>query len=92
MARSLAGSGFELTVAPNPLNGRFATLSYSLPRPGPVMIRVYDVAGRERLHLVPGVGRRASGVTLDLRGFSAGVYLLRLDAGAFSTTRKLVVQ
>jgi len=79
-------------IAPNPLAGGFATLSYSLPEPGPVTVRVFDVAGRERLSLAPGVMRRASSMTLDLRGLSTGVYLVRLEASGLSAARKLVIE
>ncbi len=97
-ARDGVASGVERTaygvmrVEPNPLSGGWATLRYSLPKAGPVSIRVYDALGRMVLSRAYGVQRKASSVPLDLRGLSAGVYLVRLDADGFTQSEKLVVQ
>ncbi len=96
-ARDGVASGVERTaygvmrVSPSPLSGGWATLSYSLPKAGPVNVTVLDVAGRTVLRQ-SSIGNLESSMALDLRGLSAGVYLVRLDAGQVSTSAKLVVQ
>ncbi len=83
-------SKFEVT--PNPLSGGWATLRYSLPKPGPVNVRICDALGRMVVSRAYGIQRMASSVPIDLRSLSAGVYLVRLDSDGFSTSQKLVVQ
>jgi len=78
-------------VSPSPLSSGFATLRYSLPRPGPVSVTVFDVAGRS-VFRTGTLGRLTAGtLPLDLRGLSAGIYLVRLDADGFGSSEKLVV-
>ena len=80
---------------PNPSSG-ITTFRYSLARPGPVRLMLYDVAGRrvrelkagEELagaHAVQWDGRDRSG-----RPVPAGVYLVRLTADDGSYTVKVV--
>jgi hypothetical protein len=63
---------------------------YSLPKPGPVAVKVFDVAGRtvQTRSLLAG---RSGAVSLNLRGLSAGIYLVQLDAQGYSSTQKLVI-
>jgi hypothetical protein len=82
-------AGFAL--GPNPLATGHAALRFSLPKAGPASLRVYDVMGRTVLGRGLVLGR--SGVVdLDLRGLSAGVYLVKLSSEGFSGTQKLVVE
>jgi len=77
---------------PNPFD-RSTNVVLSLKQAGPASVRVYDVAGRAVRTLLAGVqpagerllawdGRDDGGAQL-----SAGVYLLRLDAGGHQETR-----
>jgi hypothetical protein len=86
--KTRAAYGFELR--PNPLAGGVATVRYNLPRPGPVAVKVFDVAGRtvQAKSLLAG---RSGAVSLDLKKLAAGIYLVQLDAEGFSTSQKLVV-
>ncbi len=79
---------------PNPFE-RSTTVVLSLSQGGPASVRVFDVAGRTVRTLLEGVqpagervlawdGRDDGGTAL-----SAGVYLLRLDAGGHSETRSV---
>lgn len=75
---------------PNPARGS-TRIEFSLPAAGPASLRVFDVQGRLVRTLVEGVrpaGRHQ--VTLDGRDLAAGVYLVRLEAGATTTQRKLL--
>ena len=72
---------------PNPFGAR-ATLAYDLPEPGPVRLALLDVLGREVAVVVD--ADRAAGrheAALDAAGLPAGVYVVRLEAGAERLTR-----
>ncbi|MEO0081955.1 MAG: T9SS type A sorting domain-containing protein [candidate division WOR-3 bacterium] len=88
--KSAVGS-LQLAISPNPIANGWATVRYSLPKPGPVVVTVFDVAGRA-VHQRMLAGNRAGTVALDLRKLASGVYLVRLDASDLSQTQKLVVQ
>jgi hypothetical protein len=76
---------------PNPVSGA-ATLGFTLPEGGPVRLAVYDVLGREVTLLLdaalPG-GPHAS--TLHADGLAPGRYVVRLQAGAATATRPVLV-
>ena len=81
---------------PNPFS-RGTTIAYALPRRSAVSIKVFDVAGNEVRTLVndllePGF-HSVSWDGRDARGgaTAAGVYFLKMDAGAFNSVRKMVM-
>ncbi len=80
-----------MSLGPNPLLTGTAVLRYSLPGSGPAMVRVYDVTGRSVLSR-SFVAGRAGTLSLDLKGLAAGVYLVKLTAGDFAASQKLVVE
>ncbi len=87
----LTSVGHSLAIAPNPLAGGQAVVRYTLPRAGMVSLSVCDVTGRVVMERTFAAGR--TGVqSLDLRGLSAGVYLVKLDASGFTLSQKLVVE
>ncbi|RJP73056.1 MAG: T9SS C-terminal target domain-containing protein, partial [Candidatus Zixiibacteriota bacterium] len=76
---------------PNPFNPETA-IGYRLPASGRVHLRVYDTAGREVATLVN--GWQEAGVyqvTFDGSGLASGVYLVRMEAGDFTATQKMVL-
>jgi len=83
---------FALHAAyPNPFANR-ATIAFDLPQPAPVRLVVYDVLGREVAVLVE--GERTAGrheVVFDGAGLPGGMYLVRLEAGAFAATQRVVL-
>jgi len=84
-------AGFGLRAHPNPFNPATA-LSYQLPTPGRVILRVYDPAGRKVRTLVD--GWRAAGVhevRFDGAALVSGIYLVRLEAGEYRAVEKLVL-
>jgi len=91
MANPSTISDLRVTTSPNPISSSFARLSYSLPKAGPVVVSVFDVAGRTvtRQSLLCG---KTGSVPLDLKKLANGVYLVRLDADGYSQSQKLVVQ
>jgi hypothetical protein len=67
-------------------------ISYALPRPGRVVVEVFDLAGRSVARPVDGfkpAGRYTA--TLSARGLAPGVYIARLSTAGRSLTRKLVL-
>jgi hypothetical protein len=82
---------------PNPSSGR-TSVRYGLPAPAAVNLSVYSTAGTLVRRIAVGVQNpgwyTAAWDGSDLRGrkVGPGVYLVRFEAGAFTSTRKLVVQ
>ena len=75
------------------LDGGGVQLSYTLPAPGVVNLSVFDVAGRRVATVEHGV--RASGrhlATWRASDMPAGVYFVRLEAGATSIARPVTLR
>jgi flagellar hook assembly protein FlgD len=92
----VAGAFRLLPARPNPFRGG-TDLRFSLPNDRRVWIDVYDVAGRRIASPAAGLllpsGRHA--VTWDGRDLAgdpvpSGVYFVRLEAGGFSRTGKIL--
>jgi hypothetical protein len=78
-------------VFPNPFSPS-ATIRYSVPEASFVTIALYDVLGRRvatvvNSHMEAGEYMQ----TLEVGDLSDGVYFLRLQAGIYSDTQKLVI-
>lgn len=76
---------------PNPFNPS-TRISYDVPATEAVTLQVYDVLGRTVQVLVDGVqdtGRYV--VTFDATHLASGAYYYRLEAGAFSQTRRMLL-
>jgi hypothetical protein len=91
LAGVTTGTSPALRLAPNPLASGFATVAYTLPKPGMVQVRVSDATGRT-VQTRTVVAGRSGTLSLNLRSLAAGVYLVRLDADGYSAQQKLVVQ
>jgi hypothetical protein len=93
-SRVLLGAPF-----PNPIRGtgRTAMVRFSIPRAGPVSLKLYDLRGRLLRTILQDESRPAGdqlfvfGDALRAEGLAAGVYLLRLWAGEERATRRLVI-
>ena len=92
-------SGFEWSLSqnsPNPLLGS-SEISYQVAASAIVNISIYDAAGRLVRVLVnartdPGKYiARWNGTNAAGKRVSSGVYFLRMEAGKFSATRKMLV-
>jgi hypothetical protein len=83
----------RMQVEPNPCRG-FAALSFTGPldhsTTGPLSLSLFDAAGR--LVLRSAFGVRSSPFRLDLRSMPAGVYVLRLNAGTYTCSEKIILQ
>ncbi len=86
---------------PNPFNPT-TTIHYQLPVTGHVVIKVYDMLGREVTTLVNEVkpagyhsvvfsadGRSASGESA--KSLSSGIYFYRITAGTFTQTKRMML-
>jgi hypothetical protein len=76
---------------PNPFNPS-TSISYSIPKPENVVIKVYDVRGNEAAELVNS-RLNAGSYSVDFNGssFSSGVYYYTIKAGSFTQTKKMVL-
>ncbi len=85
-----------LRVAPNPFRGS-SVVTYSLPRPGAVSMRLYDVTGRQEINLFTG-RQRTGNYRLSLANpqLAAGVYFLKLrfddGTGEQQLTTKVLIE
>jgi hypothetical protein len=76
---------------PNPFNP-VTTIQFEVPRAGHVVIKVYDVLGKEKITLVD---REMQGgrytVQWDASSAASGVYFYQMMAGNFVATKRMVV-
>jgi hypothetical protein len=76
---------------PNPFNPT-TSISFSLPEPGNVSLKVYNVLGQEVETLVSGY--RDAGihtVDFDASRMASGVYFYRITTDNFSESRKMML-
>ncbi|MDZ7334218.1 MAG: T9SS type A sorting domain-containing protein [candidate division KSB1 bacterium] len=76
---------------PNPFHS-CTRIEYSLAEAGKVKLAVYDLLGREVAILVN--QHQPAGyyeVTFDGRDLASGIYIYRLEAGAYVANKKLVL-
>lgn len=86
--RAMAGRA-RLSVSPNPARAR-ATVAWALDAALPGRVVLVDCAGRVARELWRGRARNGE-LDVDLRGLAAGCWFLRVETGAGSTSRALVV-
>jgi hypothetical protein len=76
---------------PNPFNP-ITTISFELPRPAHLTLKIYDLFGREVATLVDGLQEAGfKSVEWNAAGAASGVYFYRLQAGDVILTRKLIL-
>ncbi len=76
---------------PNPFNPT-TKINYELSKASHVLLKIYDMLGREIATLVDGQKNAGSyQTTFDGSRFSSGVYLYRIQAGTFTATKKFVL-
>ena len=91
--QTVAPTGFTLYQNyPNPFNPK-TTIEYEVPEKSFVTIKIYDILGREVQTLVNNEEqvRWRYKVEFDASILSSGVYFYRIQAGAFTETKKMMV-
>ena len=75
-------------IFPNPFNPS-ATINYSLPRSGNMLVEVFNLAGQKTAVLFDGY-QSAGEHTIhwEASGLSSGIYFVRLSCGESSTTAR----
>jgi hypothetical protein len=76
---------------PNPFNP-VTRINYALPKQGMVILKIYDITGREIAILVNEI-KPAGYYNLDFNGinFASGVYFYRITANDFIDTKRMVL-
>jgi hypothetical protein len=91
-SEELAPANYELAQNyPNPFNPS-TTIRYGLPNRAHVMLTVFNALGQQVALLQN--GEQEAGyheVRFDGSGLSSGVYFYRIEAGSFTSTRKLLL-
>jgi len=85
-------NNFELSQNyPNPFNPS-TQINYSLPESGNVRLIIYDILGRE-VKTIVNEFQNAGSYSIDFNAgeLSNGIYFYRLNAGGFSTTKKMIL-
>ena len=76
---------------PNPFNPS-TTIEFSLPKSSPVVIKIYDLLGREVALLVDDVFQPGTHkVIWNAADLPSGVYIYHIRAGEFTDSRKLIL-
>lgn len=86
-------SKFELSQNyPNPFNPT-TKINFALPLDSKVMLKVYDITGREISTLLNGEFKPAGYYTVDFNGsgFASGLYIYRIQTDKESVTKKMVL-
>lgn len=78
-------------IYPNPFNP-VTNISYVLPLEAQISLNIYDIGGREITTLTEGVKTAGSySIEWNAENYPSGVYFVKLDAGEFTQTQKLML-
>lgn len=76
---------------PNPFNPS-TTISYQLPVAGKVVVKIFDITGKEVKSLVNDIQEAGiHKINFDAGGLSSGVYYYSMQSGSFFQTKKLML-
>ncbi|HEX5150569.1 MAG TPA: T9SS type A sorting domain-containing protein [Parafilimonas sp.] len=89
--KPVPASALQLAVFPNPTSSS-TTISFSLPTPQKVSVKIFDMSGR----LINTITESAFAAGQHQLHWNAayvhgGIYVLRIDAGNYKETKRLVV-
>lgn len=84
-------AAIALSVFPNPFNA-IATIAFNHPVTGHIILRVFDLHGREIVILKDNTLEAGThNVQFDASKLASGLYFVRLEAGPISLTKKLML-
>ncbi|HXP53063.1 MAG TPA: T9SS type A sorting domain-containing protein, partial [Bacteroidia bacterium] len=86
---SINKNEININVYPNPFTDR-SFISYNLPEAEKVSVSVCDIMGQKVATLVDDEMQSAGYHQLYFKGAAAGIYILNIQAGKNSITKKLV--
>ncbi len=90
-APALSEAPLFLAAYPNPFRGQ-ATLRYALPATGRVVMKVYDMLGREIVTLIDAILPAGTHeVRFEAPHLASGLYLYHLEAAGRTATRKMLL-
>jgi len=76
---------------PNPFNPA-TTISFALPKESDIVLKVYDISGREVAELINGVLKAGEyNYKFDASDLSSGVYFYSIKAGSYTETKKMLL-
>ena len=76
---------------PNPFNP-VTSIKYSIPKSGIVLLKVYDLLGKEVASLVnSNVTAGTHSVNFDASNLASGIYFYRIESGDFNAVKKMVL-
>ncbi|MAB66104.1 MAG: hypothetical protein CL662_04630 [Bacteroidetes bacterium] len=77
---------------PNPFNPT-TQISFSLPSSEKITLTIFDLLGRKQVTLINDTKYNSGthNFTFDASGLASGMYIYRLNAGAYSKSRKLML-
>jgi hypothetical protein len=81
----------EISVFPNPFKNK-TKIRYDISSQCPVELKVFDLLGNEELSLFKGEKQPGSyEIVFDASGLHSGIYFVRLNAGSYSTFKKMLI-
>jgi hypothetical protein len=85
-------SAYELSQNyPNPFNP-VTNISFSLPKNGDVVLKVYDIRGNEiRTYVNQFLNAGIYSIKIDGSNLASGVYFYRITAGSFTASKKMIL-
>lgn len=84
-------TNYSIDNYPNPFNP-MTTISYSIPQAGYVVLKVYDVLGREVAELINGVKEKGRhSVMFNASKYSSGFYIYTIKVNDFYASKKMLL-
>ena len=86
-----SASSFEMSIYPNPVVSE-ATINFNVEATASVSYQIYDLTGRMVQNATLGNYNQGShSVNFNVNGLSTGTYIVKVQAGAATTTSKILV-
>lgn len=88
----LEADGIVGTFSPNPSVGGQTVLDYTAPTTGDLMLRVFDVSGRELLQQQYEVRKGGNTLAVDFASLGKGLFFVKMEQGELSAYEKVMVK